>query len=235
MSLPLLPSSFITSNIKRDILVAKNEFLHSVAAEGHQGAAKILQRVKKAGVGGTKVRPISRPLPLLLHPEDGSAVTTRRERDEVWMLHFGKQEQGSATRIQDFIHEASASCYQDVEWTAAMLPTYADVEQVIRDIPRNKAAGLDNLPGDRLSQLAYCFHFFLKSMVLQHQPIQWRGGVLFEAFKRSGLQSSVENYRSLFVSSYLAKTFHRVSATKHRLSAETISTHYTSGPKNMRL
>ena len=209
-----------TRKIKRDVLLAKNDFLHKVATEGHQGAAKILQRVKKAGVGGTKTRPISRPLPLLLHPDDGSAVTTRRQRDDVWMLHFGRQEQGSATRIQDFIREAASSCYQaDVEWTAAMLPTYADVEQVIRAIPRNKAAGLDNIPGEALKAVPaesarVLLPLFLKSMVLQHQPIQWRGGILYEAFKCSGLQSSVDNYRSLFVSSYLAKTYHRVVRNK---------------------
>ena len=164
---------FATSQIKRAISVAKNEFLHKVAGEGHQGAAKILQRVKQAGIGGTKTRPISRPLPLLLHPNDGSAITTRQQRDAVWMLHFGKQEQGSATPIRNFIHEASSSCFQsDVEWTAAMLPTYADVEQVIRTIPRNKAAGLDNLPGEVLKAVPaesarLLLPLFLKSMVLQ--------------------------------------------------------------------
>ncbi|CAE7900207.1 unnamed protein product [Symbiodinium sp. KB8] len=138
----------------------------------------------------------------------------------VWMLHFGKQEQGQATPIDAFIKEATYSCYQpDLTWTAAMLPTYADIESVVRAIPRNKAAGLDNIPGEILKAVPaeaarLLLPLFLKSMVLQHQPIQWRGGVLFEAFKRSGLQSSVDNYRSLFVSSYLAKAFHRVVRDK---------------------
>ncbi|CAE7203672.1 unnamed protein product [Symbiodinium necroappetens] len=210
----------VTRVIKREISLAKSEFLHKIACEGHQGAAKILQRVKQAGVGGTKARPISRPLPMLLHPSTGSAVTTRQQRDEVWMLHFGKQEQGQAIPISTFLQEATYSCYQpDMKWTADMLPTYADVERVLRAIPRNKAAGLDNIPGEVLKAVPaetarLLLPLFLKSMVLQHQPIQWRGGVLFEAFKRSGLQSSVDNYRSLFVSSYLAKAYHRVVRDK---------------------
>ena len=142
---------FATSVIKREISLAKNEFLHKIACEGHQGAATILQRVKQAGVGGTKARPITRPLPMLLHPSTGSAVTTRQQRDEVWMLHFGKQEQGQATPIGAFLQEATYSCYQpDTKWTAAMLPTYVDIERVLRAIPRNKAAGLDNIPGEVL-------------------------------------------------------------------------------------
>ncbi|CAE7939956.1 rbcL, partial [Symbiodinium necroappetens] len=142
---------FATRVIKKEILVAKSAFLHQIAGEGHQGAAKILQRVKQAGVGGSKSRPVSRPLPLLMHPSDGSTVTTRKQRDEVWMLHFGKQEQGQAIAIHTFLKEAEYSCYQpDLEWTADMLPTYADVEKVLRLIPRNKAAGLDNIPGEVL-------------------------------------------------------------------------------------
>ena len=211
---------FVTALIKRSIMAAKNTFLQGVAGEDHQGAAKILQRVKKAGMGGRSSRPISRPLPLLLHPEDGSVITTRVQRDDVWMLHFGKQEQGQALPIESFIRDAASSCLDDnVEWSIDMLPSYSDIEQVLRDIPRNKAAGLDNIPGEVLKAAPaaaahFLFPLFIKSMLLQRQPLQWRGGILYEAFKRSGLQSSVENYRSLFVSSYVAKTYHRVVRNK---------------------
>eukprot|EP00439_Symbiodinium_sp_Y106_P083986 s966_g24.t1 len=51
-------------------------------------------------------------------------------------------------------------------------------------------------------------------MLRQRQPAQWRGGVLFEAFKRSGLQSEVSNYRSLFVSNNLGKIYHRLVRNK---------------------
>ena len=210
----------ITADIRRIILRAKNAFLQRVAAEGHQGAAKILQRVKRAGLGGAKSRPISRPLPLLLHPTDKSAVTTRQQRDQVWMLHFGKQEQGQAMPVVDFLQEASSTCCDPtVVWTADLLPAYSDIEAVFRDIPRNKAAGIDNIPGEVFRAVPpeaarAVFPLFLKSMLWQHQPVQWRGGILYEAFKRSGLQSAVENYRSLFVSNYLGKAYHRVVRNK---------------------
>ncbi|CAE7870876.1 unnamed protein product, partial [Symbiodinium microadriaticum] len=211
---------FATANIKKKISKAKNAFLFQLAGENCQGAATILQRVKKAGIGGSKTRPVSRPLPLLLHPETGSAVSSREQRDEVWLFHFGKQEQGHTVHVADFIRDAESSCFEpDVEWTAAMLPTYSDIEMVLRDIKRNKAMGLDNIPGEILKAAPaetarLLFPLFLKSMLLQRQPLQWRGGVLYEAFKRSGLQSSVENYRSLFVSSYVAKTYHRAVRNK---------------------
>ena len=209
-----------TAAIRRQILRAKHAFLQQVAGEGHHGASKVLQRVKKAGMGGAKTRPISRPLPMLLHPDDGTAIATRKQRDQVWMLHFGKQEQGSATPIDAFLAEAQWSCYDSgVSWDIGYLPSYLDIEQVLHDIPRNKAAGLDNIPGEVLKAAPAAaaralLPLFVKSMLTQHQPVQWRGGVLFEAFKRSGLQSSVDSYRSLFVSSYVAKTYHRVVRNK---------------------
>ena len=211
---------FVTASIKRQIARAKNTFLYQIAGESQQGAAKILQQVKKAGIGGRKTRPVSRPLPLLLHPETGSIVTNRSQRDEVWMLHFGKQEQGQALCTEDFIPEAAWSCYDgDVEWSVEMLPNYADIEKVLRDISKNKAAGLDNIPGELLKAAPaeaarMLFPLFVKSMLCQHQPLQWRGGILYEAFKRSGLQSSVDNYRSLFVSSVVAKAYHRTVRNK---------------------
>ncbi|CAE7947537.1 TNXB [Symbiodinium sp. KB8] len=211
---------FSTARIRRDILRAKQAFLQQVAGEGHHGAAKVLQRVKRAGVGGSKARPISRPLPMLLHPETGTAVTTRKQRDQVWMLHFGQQEQGHTMPVVDFLEAAQWSCYDgDVSWDISYLPSYLDIEQVLREIPRNKAAGLDNIPGEVLKAAPSAaakalFPLFIKSMLQQHQPVQWRGGMLYEAFKRSGLQSSVDNYRSLFVSSYVAKAYHRVVRNK---------------------
>ena len=162
---------------------------------------------------------------MLLHPQDGSVVTTRRSRDEAWMLHFGKQEQGDVTDTVAFLKEARFSCFDDtVDWNADLLPSYADIEEVLRSIPRNKAAGLDNIPGEALKAAPpeaarVLFPLFLKSMLRQHQPVQWRGGILYEAFKRSGLQSSVENYRSLFVSNYMAKAYHRIVRNKTQLNS----------------
>ena len=160
-----------TAFIRSKILRAKHAFLQQVAGEGHHGAAKILQRVKKAGMGGAKTRPISRPLPMLLHPDSGMTIATRKQRDQVWMLHFGKQEQGSATNIDDFLAEAQWSCYDgNVIWDVGYLPSYLDIEKVLHDIPRNKAAGLDNIPGEVLKAAPAAaaralLPLFVKSMV----------------------------------------------------------------------
>ncbi|CAE7246226.1 rbcL, partial [Symbiodinium sp. KB8] len=161
---------FVTAEIKKSISKAKNAFLFQLAGENSQGAATIMQKAKKAGVGGSKTRPVSRPLPVLLHPENGSAAASRDQRDAVWLLHFGKQEQGQIVSTADFIRGAESSCYEpNVVWTAAMLPTYGDIEKVLRDVQHNKAMGLDNIPGEILKAAPaetarLLFPLFIKSM-----------------------------------------------------------------------
>ena len=211
---------YVSGRIRREINIAKNAFLTKVATEGHQGAAKVLQRVKQAGIGGKNAKPTTRPLPLLYHPDDGTAITTRKQRDDVWLLHFGRQEQGTVKPTSCFIREAGELlCHEDATWSWEHLPTYQDIAAVLRTLPRRKASGLDGIPAELLlsdpSEVSRLLHpLCIKAALHQRQPLQWRGGVLFEAFKKSGLQSDITNYRSLFVSSHLAKTFHRVIRNK---------------------
>ena len=211
---------FITGRMRREINVAKNAFLSKVATEGHQGAADVLQRVKQAGIGGKRAKPTARPLPVLYHPDAGTAIANRQQRDDVWLLHFGRQEQGKVTRTDCFIQQAGElSCREETTWNWEQLPTYQDIANVLRALPRREAAGLDGIPAEVLlaspSEASRMLHpLCVKSALHQRQPLQWRGGVLYEAFKRSGLQSDVTNYRSLFVSSHLAKTYHRVIRNK---------------------
>ena len=209
-----------TRNIRQAINTAKDAFLQSVAREGHQGAAKVLQRVKLAGLGGSKAKPKCRPLPVLLHPVDQTVAATRSQRDAVWLHHFGQQEQGEVLSVSDYLEEAMLCRYDaGCEWQISMLPCYEDITQVLRSAPKGKAAGLDCIPADALSASPNAcaralLPLVLKSMLRQRQPAQWRGGVLFEAFKRSGLQSEVSNYRSLFVSNNLGKIYHRLVRNK---------------------
>ena len=49
--------------------------------------------------------------------------------------------------------------------------------------------------------------------------MQWRGGILYEAYKPSGAHDQFENFRSLFVSSFLGKAFDKTLRSK--LGAET--------------
>ncbi|CAE7939330.1 unnamed protein product, partial [Symbiodinium necroappetens] len=58
-----------------------------------------------------------------------------------------------------FLYQAAFRCYDDnVVWSAEMLPNYTDIEKVLRGIRRNKAAGLDNIPGEMLKAAPAAYH-----------------------------------------------------------------------------
>ena len=52
----------------------------------------------------------------------------------------------------------------------------------------------------------------VKSLLLGRQPLQWRGGVLFEMYKQSGAQCEAASHRS--ISSFIAKALRRVMRNK---------------------
>ena len=104
---------------------------------------------------------------------------------------------------------------KDLEWTIADLPSIHELEDVLRMAPRRKAKGLDGIPGEMLSAAVpemgqALYPLVLKSVVKLCQPVQWRGGVLQEAWKQSGSAAEPGNYRSLFISSQIGKCYHRL-------------------------
>ena len=204
-----------TARIRTQLRTAKNEGLQKIAAEGHQGVIQVLQRVKRAGYGGTKMKPVRKALPILIHPETGNPASSRIERDEIWLQHFGAQEYGDVIDAGEFLC-SKGGYYVDVplQWSVDDLPNIVQIEEALRRTPKGKACGLDGVPSDLLpaapTQLALILQpLFIKSMITGAQPTQWRGGVLFEAYKNSGAPSLVDNYRSLYISSFLGKAYHK--------------------------
>ena len=167
-----------------------------------------------------KARAYRRPLPALLDPRSGAPVGNRAGYDQVWLEHFGKQEQGSIIATADLLAQAAVPMPTDeVDWQIEFLPCQAEVESLLRKVPRGKAAGLDNIPGEALSSgatsLAPLLHtLYLKSMLWAKQPTQFRGGILYECFKNSGSSKDTANFRSLFISSTVGKCYHRLVKNK---------------------
>ena len=51
---------------------------------------------------------------------------------------------------------------------------------------------------------------FVQALTTFRQPVQWRGGILYAAWKGAGGTEDPANYRSLFVSSVLAKAYNKL-------------------------
>ena len=211
---------FVTAHIKRTIRQEKAKYLQGLAAKGGPHPADILRHLRSAGVGGAKSRPRHRQLPVLLK-EDGTQVSTRAERDLLWLTHFGKQEQGQVETTSAFLARDHCRLVVDAElqWTPADLPSLAEIEAVIRLAPSKRAMGLDGIPSEILKAapgpMASALQpLMTKSMLLLRQPLQWRGGLLYEAYKGAGQRSSPSSHRSLFVSSVVGKLYHKLTRRK---------------------
>ena len=205
-----------TDAIKRGIGRAKTAFLQSLAYEEGDKGCDVLRKAKAAGIGGRHARPISRPLPSL-KMASGAPTQSWEDRDKVWMEHFGAQEMGQTVKTMDFLQDDGQEIYQDVEinWTMRDIPTIQEVEESLRMVPKHKAPGLDGVPGEILSaapqEMSRALYPLVAKSVLQlHQPVQWRGGILRESWKRQGSIDNPASYRSLFISSQVGKCFHKL-------------------------
>ena len=136
-------------------------------------------------------------------------------------------EAGEIQNASDFLDaEAASKPGPDVDLDESLLPTLLEVEAGLRGVKPHKATGLDQIPGDALRQLSrplarLLLPIMLKSVVHVRQPVQWRGGTLFAAWKKSGSMHDPGSYRSLFVSSAVGKVYHRMMRNKAAITAET--------------
>ena len=134
----------------------------------------------------------------------------------MWLHFFGEQERGEVVTTTSFLNEAARWTYEEPNaWEWDLLPTSLEIERVFRCTPKGKAAGLDGIPSDLLSQCAVAMTqlvqpLYLKALVCGRQPIQWRGGCLYEAYKNAGPMSETASHRSLYISSFLGKSLHKV-------------------------
>ncbi|CAE7337173.1 Cacna1c [Symbiodinium sp. CCMP2592] len=208
--------TMVSVRIKQQVYADKHQFLQGIVGDGVQNVGQILHRVRSHGLGGKKNMVRKRPLPRLM-TEDGSVAESREQRDKVWLNHFSNQECGQVMNTKEYLHrEATAGAVRvDVDWKITDLPTLAETEEVVRSAPVGKAMGLDNIPGEVVravpARMAEILHpLVVKSLATLSQPVQWRGGILHAAWKGAGEVDQPANHRSLFVSSVLAKAYHKL-------------------------
>ena len=229
---------YSTEWIKRQIRTDKKVLLTRRAggAEGFSTVA-IQKALKRCGLGRRNVGKGGRPVPFLLN-KDGQPIVSRQDLDRRWLEHFGHMEAGHSIAISQFRHLVeSFRPGHDVSIDLSLVPSFLDVEQQFRNVRCGAAAGLDGLPPELFKaapqEMARLFHPLMAKAALHiAQPIQWRGGVLFEAYKRNGSPSLAENYRSLFVSSVPGKCFHRIVRDRASgLIEDTLDTLHCGGRK----
>lgn len=92
----------------------------------------------------------------------------------------------------------------------SQIPSRVDLEHHLRRMKCRKAVGCDNIPSDAchllpssLGRLLY--PLMLKEVLLQEEPLEYKGGRLAYAYKGRGAVSEPSSFRGLMVTSVLGK------------------------------
>ena len=212
---------FSTGRIKSNICADKQQLLRSLVNGPDGGSLQQIQKaIKRCGLGRRAKCKGGKPVPILLDAH-GQPISKREDLDAHWLHHFGEMEAGCTVSFPEFVL-TTADKYRppdliDIDWT--ILPTFQEVETQFRQVRCGAASGLDGLPPEFLKAapqaLTRLFDpLMVKAALCLVQPVQWRGGILFEAYKNSGSPALSESYRSLFVSSVPGKCSHRILRNK---------------------
>ena len=190
----------------------------AVATLPHDCAAsKILHSLKPIiGTTNPKLRKTS-PLPAVLD-EHGAPCTTPAALIDRWVSFFGAMEGGERMQYEDlrkeWRHELRHFMQESLDLGPADLPTLTDLERAFRRVRPHKAVGEDKIPPElchscpvEMARLTY--GQLLKLCTHGQEALLHKGGVLVAAWKRKGSQQLCESYRSLLISSHIAKTVHR--------------------------
>ena len=154
--------------------------------------------------------------------QDGTMAASRRDRDNLWAHHFAKQELGRHIATEDYLRQPSNPPFLDAEitWQGAGLPLLKRGRDggAASAATKNRLAW-NNICGEMLLAAPgpvakLLFPLFTKATANLCQPAQFRGGILYEAHKRSGCSWDPQSYRSLFVSSVVGKCYHKAFRTK---------------------
>ena len=226
MVLRELVASAIKFNIcwaKQRIKEDKRDYLRRFLRDlGGLNGTQLQQKLSKCGLGARSRRKGRAVVPAV-HDAHGCLLVGRQQQDEAWMGYFGAMEGGSTRPTVDFLcdrrNDGPCEAMVDFELDATVCPRLWELEAAYLTVPTGKTAGLDSLPPELFRHAANSmaelyFPLVLKCTTKVMQPLQWTGGILFEAFKNSGLQTAMESYRSLYVASIPGKLFHRVMRQK---------------------
>ena len=181
-------------------------------------ASAVLHEIKQI-IGSTnyKKKKKSAPLPLINRPDGTPCRTTQEVRDR-WIQFFQTMECGE--RLEDpalrrrWIDSLSQFRNEAIQLRVQDLPSLMDLEQAFRNVKANKATGDDGIPSElcqacpaAMARITYTQ--IIKLCAHGQEALLHKGGKLVTAFKHKGSSRDPTSYRSLMISSHVAKTLHR--------------------------
>lgn len=180
-------------------------------------ASQILHTLKPIiGTTNPKLRKSS-PLPQVLDAAGHVCTTPEALRDR-WLEFFSIMEGGERMSMSDlreqWIAQLEGFMQQQFDLAPQDIPTLTDLENAFRRVRPRKAVGEDGIPPELCHQCPKILARVVYGQLLKlcshgQEALLHKGGVLIAAWKRKGSQQQCESYRSLLISSHIAKSVHR--------------------------
>eukprot|EP00435_Cladocopium_sp_Y103_P064835 s146_g26.t1 len=180
-------------------------------------ASQILHTLKPIlGPTNPKLKKSS-PLPMVVD-ESGQPCRTPDDLRDRWIAFFAAMEGGERLTTSDlrslWLQNLAQFLQQEIILQPDDLPSLADLEKAFRRVKAGKAVGDDLIPPEicrmyPVQMARWAYTQLLKLCVHGQESLLHKGGTLVAAWKRKGPQHCCESYRSLLVSSHIAKTVHR--------------------------
>ena len=202
--------------LRKALIDQRKHFLYQVAVEAEDAPTnEIYARLKRAGFCSTR-RARHRPLPMI-RDVDGTVAESKEDLHRIWRSYFASIEAGCEAQPDQLLdlcnYTELEQRFRPEECFLHHIPTLRSLEAMLRKCNPHKAAGTDNLVPELCRYATkwlsdYLAPLFLKVGVYMAEPVQWKGGILYEIFKGKGHMDDPTSYRGILVSSHIAKAVH---------------------------
>ena len=158
---------------------------------------------------------LGRPLPLL-RDATGTPVRTFLQQQQLWLRQFSAVEGGIPIAREALAAQMPPSLGLSREIVdLSAFPTLEQLHAKVRRLKRGKAPGPDGLPAEVIKagaapMLQHLTTLTTKIVAHGREPDTWRSGRLVPLHKGRSHRSDPQGYRSIFVSSFVAKLYHSV-------------------------
>ena len=205
--------------VRKDLGVFFDQLLVRMQQAGMASDCKAMYAAITRLGGKRHKRPTpARPIPLLKTPE-GTTASSFSEQQEVWMRQFAAIEAGLICSPTDMpALPANPPMPVDTQ-QAQVFPTAWQLQAGIAKLKRGKTPGPNQITPSVLKaagpvaakQLAL---LTTKVAASAQEPTTWRGGFLVPLHKGKGPPDDPQSYRSIFISDYTGKLYHRAIRTQ---------------------
>ena len=205
------------TELRRSLRGDKRRWIASVAREAVWAPTRdVVARLRPLLQPGGKLQRHRRALPAV-RLESGTLACTEQEALDRWVRHFAANEGGSRLTPADLVQRLRTAAppgdCEPFEVDVGSIPSRCHLECVMVSQTSGKAAGPDCIPAEVVKHAAgtlsrAIFPLWLKLVLRADEALQFKGGILHQAWKGKGSPSDCASYRALLVSSNVGKVLH---------------------------